>query len=225
MSGRIVSIHLVLASVLAACGALAPRPTPPAASSSAAPALAAPVTTTLEVFIALNPSPTPPASALPRSCQLTDLKVAISEAGGYCLAYPEKFTRDEGAAQGELRIFGPPLDNSAKPLQIRLDVTTQPVPPGSDLSRLVDAYLLQAGLQDRPESITRSHQQLGGEPAQLLADVPSRPSSRLILALHQGRLFTLRFQPTDVALAEANLAELFQTVTGSFSFLDQPARQ
>ncbi len=40
----------------------------------------------------LDPSPTPSNSNLPLTCQVTDLNVYISEADGYCFAYPTRFT-------------------------------------------------------------------------------------------------------------------------------------
>jgi len=43
------------------------------------------------------------------------------------------------------------------------------------------------------------------------------------MVLHAGQLFTLRFHPSDMPVADADLTALFQTVTGSFAFLDRPA--
>lgn len=177
-------------------------------------------TPTPEIFMPLDPSPTPSGSTLPLSCQVTDLPVHINEAGGYCFAYPAGFEAEVSAAGDEMvNILGPALDNSAVPLRASLVVEVQPAPEGSDLAGLVSAYLSQAVLQNLPTPIEQSPMMLGGEAAERLDGVPGRLSSRVILALHGETLFTLRYQPTDVELAQADLEALFQTVSGSFAYL------
>jgi hypothetical protein len=56
------------------------------------PQLPKPATATPAVMPRLGPSPTPSGNSLPLDCQVTDLKVYINEADGYCFAYPGRFT-------------------------------------------------------------------------------------------------------------------------------------
>ena len=176
-------------------------------------------TPTPEVFIPLDPSPTPVKSSLPLSCQVTDLNVFTDEAAGYCFAYPVQFAPGETSDQG-VSVLGPALDESAEPLQASLDVEVQPAYDGSELARLVDAYLSQSGFQNLPWTIERSGLTLGGEPAERLEPIPGLGSSRIVMALHGDQLYTLRFGPLEQELAKPDLEALFQTVTGSFAFFD-----
>jgi hypothetical protein len=205
---------LILSFLLAACG------TGEQSLPQAAPASTAEVATpTPEIFIPLDPSPPPAASSLPLSCQVTDLKVFTDEAAGYCFAYPAQFALGEPFTSG-VTVVGPALDENLDPLRASLQIAVQPVPAGSDLARLVDAYLSQSGFQDLPWTIERSTLTLAGEPAEVLAPVTGLGSARLLMALHDDRLYTLRFHPVDQELARPELDALDQTVTGSFAFVD-----
>lgn len=208
---------LLAVILLAAC-------VPPANIDSTEPPSVEPATPTPEVFNPLNPSPTPSTSALPLSCQVTDLKVYVNEAAGYCFAYPENFDLDERQAPDIVGLYSPALDQTLEPVRAGLGITVLPLPEGSDLNRLVDAYLAQASLQNLPWSIERSSLALGGQPAVQLEDVPGGARSRLLMALHQDVLFMLHFIPLHVVVAEADFAALFQTVTGSFAFYKEADR-
>jgi hypothetical protein len=189
--------------------------------------VAEPVTPTPEVFNPLDPSPTPSNSTLPLTCQLTDLNVYVNEEAGYCFAYPMSFTMDEGrATEGIVSLYGPALEENANPVRASLELTTQPVAQGSALTPLVDAYL--TSFSDTPFPITRAAVMLGSEPAEMLEPVPGLLSSRVVLALHEDILFTLRFHPSDLDIAKPDLEALTQTVTGSFAFFaktTQPSSQ
>ncbi|HEX5808365.1 MAG TPA: hypothetical protein VFY25_06835, partial [Anaerolineales bacterium] len=188
-----------------------------------------PATPTPEVFNPLDPSPTPSDSILPLTCQVTDLNVYINEQWGYCFAYPMEFTVDEsGAVNGIVSLYGPPLEDSADPIRISLEITAHPVPPQSDLAPLVDAFLTLFQGVPLPTPTTREPWLLGNELAEKLEPIPGLLSSRVVMALHNDLLFTLRFHPSDIRLAHPGLEDLTQTVTGSFGFLprqEQPARQ
>lgn len=178
-------------------------------------------TPTPEVFIPLDPSPSPSGSTLPMTCQVTDLNVYVDRAAGYCFAYPSHFTLGDQPSDSP-PVLGPALDDSLDPVRVSLEIKTEPAPEGSALTVLVDDYLTRPELHPSgfPWTIERSSTVLGGEPAERLEDVPGRLSSRLVMALHENTLFTLRFHPSDAAVAGADLEALFQTVTGSFVFLD-----
>lgn len=200
---------------LAAC---APAPTQEAQSIE-------PVTPTPEIFGALAPSPTPPDSALPLTCQITDLGVYVNKEWGYCFAYPGIFTVDESrAAEGVITLYGPGLEDSANPVRVSLEVTTQVVPEGSELTPLVDAYLSLFQGVPIPTPTTREPWLLGSEPAEKVEPIPGLLSSRVVMALHENLLFTLRFHPSDIDFAKAGLDELTQTVSGSFAFLSRTER-
>jgi hypothetical protein len=177
-------------------------------------------TPTPEVFNPLEPSPTRSTDPLPLTCQVTDLNVYINETWGYCFAYPDGFSLDDTLASNEtVSLYGPELDNSSDAVRVTFGVTSQTVPEGSDLARLVDAYLSSSTFLNLPWTISRQSVLLAGGTAELLEPVPGRTSIRLVLALHSNVLYTLSFQPTDVELARSDLETLYQTVTGSFAFL------
>jgi hypothetical protein len=180
----------------------------------------APITPTPEIFIGLAPSPAPPDSSLPLTCQVTDLGVYVNEEWGYCFAYPGTFTPDASrAAEGVITLSGPTLEDSTDPVRASLEITAQPVPKGSNFTRLVDAYLIS--FRELSAPILREPGMLGGQYAEILEPVPGLLSSRVMIALHNDILFTLRFHPSDLEITKADLDALEQTVTGSFAFLPQ----
>jgi hypothetical protein len=157
------------------------------------------------------------------TCQVTDLGVYINKEWGYCFAYPGTFTLDESrAAEGMMVLYGPGLEDSANPVRVSLEITTQVTPPESGLTPLVDAYRNSFGETLPP--IRRETGMLGGKPAETLDPVPGLLSSRVTMALHENILFTLRFHPSDLEIAKPDLDALFQTVTGSFAFLPLAAQ-
>ena len=175
-------------------------------------------TPTPEIFSALAPSPTPSDSTLPLTCQVTDLGVYVNREWGYCFAYPGTFTVDQSrASEGIMTLYGPDLEVSANPVRVSLEITTQAVPPESNLTPLVDAYRTSFGETGLP--IGRETGRLGGKAAETLDPVPGLLSSRVTMALHENILFILRFHPSDLDIARPDLEALTQTVTGSFAFL------
>ncbi|MDQ2692450.1 MAG: hypothetical protein M3Y68_10495, partial [Chloroflexota bacterium] len=180
-------------------------------------------TPTPEIFNPLDPSPTPSGSTLPLTCQVTDLGVYVDEKWGYCFAYPGTFTLDQSrAAEGIITLSGPGLEDSANPARVSLEITAQVAPHQSGLTPLVDAY--QRSLGETPIPIGREIGMLGGKPAEILDPVPGLLSSRVLIALNEDVLFTLRFHPSDLDLAKPALEALNQTVTGSFAFLPLTAQ-
>ena len=178
------------------------------------------VTPTPEIFNPLNPSLTPSGSTLPMTCQVTDLNVYMNEVWGYCFAYPQTFTVDDSrAADGVINLYGPGLEDVPNPIRASLEITTQMAPLESGLNPLVEAYRSSFG--DTPLPIGRETGMLGGKPAEILDPVPGLLSSRVVMALNENILFTLRFHPSDLELANSDLEALIQTVTGSFAFLPQ----
>jgi len=207
-------LYLVFTIGLAACMPVAPQE--PGSNPGA---VSDPATPTPEVFNPLDPSPTAPDSDLPLTCQVTDLNVFIDRAAGYCFAYPAHFGLRERPTD-KPAVLGPARDDGPDPLRASLEIDLLPVPAGSDLAALTDAYLASIG--EPPWPVERTRMSLGGEPAEMLEPVPGRGSSRIVLLVHGEDLFTLAFHPVDADLAKRDLADLYQTVTGSFAFLSEP---
>ena len=221
----VLSLAVVL--LLSACAGGAPVatqaiPTQPPAPTSAPAETQAPMPTeapapTAEPVTPTVPTPDTPVAGL--DCADAGLPVYTAPQGDYCFAYPEQFTLEPSPAAGTLSLSGPALDQSLEPLRASLGIETQPVSAEADLARLVDAYLTQTPFQGLPAPIERTQINLGGEPAEVLEDVPGRLNSRLVMALHNGSLYTLRFHPSGASQAAADLEALYSTVTGSFRFL------
>jgi hypothetical protein len=200
---------MCLLLIISACGPLA---------TQAPPMVSEPATPTPEIFIRLDPSPTPGSSPLPLTCQVTDLSVYTNEEWGYCFAYPANFTLDESrTADGIITLYGPGLEDIANPVRASLEITAQVAPPESGLTPLVDVYRNSFG--ETPLPIGRETGMLGGKPAETLDPVPGMLSSRVMMALNENILFTLRYHPSDLEIAKPDLETLSQTVTGSFAFL------
>jgi hypothetical protein len=83
----------------------------------------------------------------------------------------------------------------------------------------VDAYLLS--FRESSGTILREPGMLGGRYAVMLEPVPGLLSSRVMFALHNNTLYTLRFHPSDLEITKVDLDALAQTVTSSFAFLPQ----
>ncbi|MGE5138211.1 MAG: hypothetical protein ACM3JD_02010, partial [Rudaea sp.] len=69
--------------------------------------------------------------------------------------------------------------------------------------------------------IARTNITLGGEQAVVLDNLPGQDLNRRVLVVHDNRLYTLMFSPTDQSLGDAysKLEELYQAVTESFRFI------
>ena len=115
--------------------------------------------------------------------------------------------------------MGPALDDSIEPLQSRLWIETEDVPQDSQLANLVDAFIASQPQGD--PAITRQPFTLGGEPAELLDNVPGQLFSRVLLSYHDGRLYKLWFNPVDISVPDVlpDVERLFIAVTSSFAFL------
>ena len=67
--------------------------------------------------------------------------------------------------------------------------------------------------------IKRAPTEIDGEPAIMVEPVPGRLSGRALHFLHGITFQKLYFWPVDVKVAQADLAELSETVIGSFHYL------
>lgn len=155
---------------------------------------------------------------LPQSCKGLDENWFINPSKGYCLTYPKDVTLQ--AFEYERPLFlGPALDQSVEPQQARMWVEANPVQPGTDLSQAVGDFI--AAQPQGDPGITRQAFTLGGQPAELLENVPGQLFSRVILAVHNDQLYQLWFNPVDpsVPVIRSDVERLFQAVIHSFAYL------
>ncbi len=156
---------------------------------------------------------------LPQACQVPGSGLAAAPAEGYCYAYPLRFRLDK-----LFDLYGPLLDPSLEPLQVTLGLTVAPAAQGATLEKVVDQFLADVttgiDLSTFPK-ITRTPLQLDGEAAVVVEPVPGYGSARFVFVLHGGSVYRLRFWPVDpsTSASSADLAELYQSVTSSFSFI------
>jgi len=159
-----------------------------------------------------NPTPLPP------SCKVSDQQLFVNLYKSYCFSYPQDVTIQ--AYEYEKPLFlGPALDSSIEPLRSRLWIEVTPLAAGVDLKTAVDQFIAGQPLSD--PAITRSPMTLGGEPAELLENVPGQLFSRLVLAVHNDKLYALWFNPVDssVPIVQPEVERLYQAVTSSFAYL------
>jgi hypothetical protein len=157
---------------------------------------------------------------LPQACQVPDSGLAADPAGGYCYAYPLRFRLDK-----LFDIYGPLLDPSLEPVQVMLGMTYVAAGQGDTLEKVVDQFLTDVtigiDLSAFPK-ITRTPLQLGGEAAVVVEPVPGYGSARFVFTIHNGTVYRLRFWPVDpsTGASNADLADLYQAVVSSFSFIE-----
>ena len=103
-----------------------------------------------------------------------------------------------------------------------MEVTTKTGPASSTLDGSVDEALAEFA-DFKAWEIKRTPAKVEGEPAIVVEPVPGRLSGRALYFMHGNTFYKLYFWPAGVKLAQADLAELYETVTGSFRFLPAPA--
>ena len=175
-----------------------------------------PATVTPNVMPRLDPSPAPLTSALPLTCQVTDLNVYINEADGYCFAYPSRFTLGDQPSD-KPDVFGPAVDDSVEPIHATLSVEVSPAATDKSPREQAEAYLREFSVVD-PATFTWSQIQVGDEAAWNVEPVPAMLAYRIVFIQHHGSMFRLMYWPVDIPEAQADLNDLTQTTLGSFAF-------
>ena len=182
-----------------------------------------PLAPTPEVFIPLNPSPTPSNSDLPLSCQVTDLKVYVDKASGFCFAYPNNFIVNDQPSEKPL-LQGPTVDASGEIYaNLKIEVTT--FDPTKSLDQQVDDFMSSFTVIN-PTFFEHTRINLAGESAILVekARVDNQPVQmnwRIVFVPHAGSLYRLIYRPVDVVEVIADMDALYQTTTDSLTFLYQ----
>ena len=182
-----------------------------------------PLLPTPEVFIPLDPSPTPYDSNLPLSCQVSDLKVYVDKASGFCFAYPNNFIVNDQPSEKPL-LQGPAVDTNGEVYaNLKIEVTT--FDPTKSITQQVDEFMAGFTVVD-PAFFEYNTINVAGESAILVekARVDNKPVQmnwRMVFVPHAGSLYRLIYRPMDVAEVKADMDALYQITTGSFAFLYQ----
>ena len=202
MNARIFAWALILALLFSGC-----------ASASLPPE---PATVTPDVMPLLDPFPTPSDSTLPLTCQVTDLNVYIDEAGGYCFAYPSRFSLGEQPSDKPV-VLGPAVDDSVEPIHATFGVEVTSAATDKNLREQAETYLREFSVMD-PATFTWTQVQVGGEVGWMVEPIPAMLAYRIVFVQHNGYLYRLLYWPVDISEAKADLDELTQTTLGSFAF-------
>jgi hypothetical protein len=97
-------------------------------------------------------------------------------------------------------------------------VESVPYDPNQSLDQQVNGFLREFTVV-APETLSRARLTVGGEDAIMVDAIPVILSWRIVFVPHAGNLYCLMFWPVDVAEANADLEDLYQTTLNSFSFL------
>lgn len=185
--------------------------------SGCASALSTPevATVTPNIVPRLDPSPTPSSSTLPLTCQVTDLKVYVNHAEGYCFAYPTRFTELDDAEAGGIR--GPDLEKNPPSIFATFAVEVTSAAPDQTLREQAESYLKSFTDIDSA-TFTWTQVPVANETGLMVEPVPALGAWRFVFVLHKGNLFRLSYWPVDIDIARADVDELTQTTLGSFAF-------
>ena len=99
-------------------------------------------------------------------------------------------------------------------------VEANPLQPGTELSQAVGEFIASQPQGD--PGITRQPFTLGGQPAELLENVPGQLFSRVILAVHNDQLYQLWFNPVDASVPDCPVGG-GAAVPGSYPLVCIPA--
>jgi hypothetical protein len=165
------------------------------------------------------------AAGLPPSCQPRAGVTALysDREHGFCFLYPANFEKnpyDAGQSNVVGVVAGPKLDASPEPLRATLlleVVATQNPDLQAAVADVTREFQGQAGIQIEARPFD-----LAGVPAALLLGMPGRGGSRDVVAVQNGLRYRLLFTPDpDQGFPQVanDMQALFDTVTGSFTFL------
>lgn len=141
-----------------------------------------------------------------------DEQQVTSEAFGFCLVAPADFTYEQPSETNGNLFFGSMMDVEHPKLLI--DVMDA---GGKTTEEAADELIASFEGFD----IQRSSLTLGNEPAERLDGVPGQDLGRVLLAVHNERLYRLTFVPADPTQGDvyAQMESLFTQVSDSFRFL------
>jgi hypothetical protein len=142
-----------------------------------------------------------------------DQQAIVSEQFGYCLVVPADFTYEEPSETNANLFVGSMMDVEHPKLLIE-------VTDAGDLTATEAADELAASFEgvEIPRTFGDT---LGYEPADRLDGVPGQDLGRVLLAVHNDRLYRLTFVPNDPSQGEVynEMETLFAQVLSTFRFL------
>jgi hypothetical protein len=135
---------------------------------------------------------------------------------GYCLLYPTTHGPVEYSETGTAFTVGGDIMNH---IDARLDIeVAEATATATDVA---DALVADVEREVQTADLARSVISLGPVGAEVVDMVPGQELTRIVFAVHNGRLYTLRFIPADPeAEAFAAMQALYTTVIDSFSFTE-----
>jgi hypothetical protein len=154
----------------------------------------------------------------PTSCKQPNLYTFANPYKGYCFAYPQDVTLQ--AYEYERPLFlGKALDDSLEPLQARLWVETEPL-EGGNLQSAIDEFITSQP-QGFPEMV-HNPILLGGEPAELIENVPGQLLSKVVISVKNDLIYKLWFNPVDPTVPDVqpDVQRLYEAVIGSWGWLE-----
>ncbi len=134
---------------------------------------------------------------------------------GYCLQYPAGYNVEQPSERVTVIVAGSLL--SVQQPRAHIEVEN-----ANGRSAASAAAQLAAEFEGSVPGIkiARTNITLGGEQAVVLDNLPGQDLNRRVLVVHDNRLYTLMFSPTDKSLGETytQLEALYPAVTQSFRF-------
>ena len=154
----------------------------------------------------------PSAGACPTST--SDTKLLMNKEDGYCLLYPAE---DVSNTPGWV-VIHPLLGPGEVPGEAWLYIQVQAA-AGRAAAQIVDRGIAALG---EGFNISRFAVDVDGEQAIVVDGLPGQVSNRLVMIVHDDRLYTLTFQPWQPGAAgQTALEDLYKTVMVSLHFLSK----
>ncbi len=144
------------------------------------------------------------------------MNIYIDETGGYCFAYPARFTVGNQPMLNVPAITGPLIGSSVDPVFASFVVEIAPASKDT-LRDQAEAFLKEFSVVDSA-ALTWTQVPVGGEAGLMVEPVPVMLSWRIVFVQHNGHLFRLMYWPVEVPEVQPDLDELTQTTLGSFAF-------
>lgn len=155
--------------------------------------------------------------------EAANMKVYVDNAAGYCLAYPKRFTLI-GPSSDKPLLQGPAVDSSDG-VSASMTVEIAPFVVNKSLAQQVDEFLRGFTLID-PALFENTVVTVGGKSAILVEryrdlelQIPVQTNWRVIFVKNGNNLYRLIYWPMDSAEAKADVEELYQVTTSTFTFI------
>jgi hypothetical protein len=173
--------------------------------------------TVMASFDFLSPRGIAPEDAIliPESCVSGDQAVFVDPEGGYCLAFPARFSVQTAPGGGPM-LVGPPLDQSLSPVRALFTLILEEITTERTLDDIVTDY---AG-----SDVNWNETTVAGLPAIMVDGVPSRGTAKNLFVPIGDIVYHFFFQPDleRAPRAADDVEALYTAVTASFSLLEVP---